>query len=224
MKRHFTPLIVILIVLALVAVIAGMSTLSGCKIVGKALGYKTKAEKALEEQGFKGPKKPKTCPTCKRLIKPGLVKQVEYKIGAALGLAAYLGGLAIVGGAIILVVAGIKTGKWRLGLGLFGGGVLATLGILATAVMLPWIRKIAVGIMIAVVVLVIAGVVWALYQMIVLKRGFREVVAGFQLAKRRDWETDKTIKNEIEKLYAPETTELVADVKATLPPTEPSTP
>ena len=66
-----------------------------------------------------------------------------------------------------------------------------------------------------------AGLIWGLYQMIVLKRGFREVLAGCQIAKEKDW--DKETKETVKKLYAPQTEALVADVKATLPkvPTAP---
>lgn len=209
----------ILMILALVALVAVASMSSGCGIAKQALGYKSKAEKALEEQGFKGPKRPKKCPTCKRLIKPGIVKQVEYRIGSVLGLAAYLGGLAIAGGALILTFSIINKGNWKLGVAIFAAGVVAILGIYATAVILPWVRWIAVGVLIAIIVAIIVGVVWFLYQVLILKRGFKEVVTCFQRKKKVGW--NKETIDFMNRNQTPETRKMVREVKRTLPPTEP---
>lgn len=209
----------ILVILAMAALIAAAAMSSGCGITRQALGYKSKAEKALEEQGFKGPKEPKKCPTCKRLIKPGIVKQVEYRIGSVLGLAAYLGGLAIAGGALILTFSIINKGKWKLGVAIFAAGVIAILGIYATAVILPWVRWIAIGVLIAILVVIVIGVIWILYQVFVLKRGFFEVVTCFQRKKDAGWNRE-TI-DFMNRNQDPATRKLVREVKATLPPAEP---
>ena len=134
--------------------------------------------------------------------------KAEKNIDLYLGIAAGLSGLAIVLGAIIFVVQLLSTGKWRLGAGLWGGGIVGIVGLQIVAVILGPLKWLVV-ILLIIVVVGLAG--WLGYQLFVLKRSFRQIIAGFQIAKVKDW--TKETKAEIETSYAPATKKLVAAVK-----------
>ena len=134
--------------------------------------------------------------------------KAEKNIDLYLGIAAGLAGLAIVIGGIICVVQLLAGGNWRLGAGLWGGGIVGIIGLYAVAVILPWLKLIVI---ILLAIIVVAALCWLGYQIFVLKRSFKQIIAGFQLAKAKDW--TKETKAEIAASYAPATEKLVAAVK-----------
>jgi len=154
--------------------------------------------------------------------KPSVAKQVEIKIGFWLGLGAGLTVLATIVGGIILIYLLIQGKNIKLGIALYAGGILGTVGIYATAIILPALRWIVLGVLVLIVILVLAGLGWVLYQVFVLHRGFFEVVACFQRKKRENW--DKEAIDFMNKNQAPETRKLVRDIKAQLPKVEASEP
>lgn len=198
----------ILMILALVSLVAVLSTSSGCALLGTTNAVAKAAADAAKELEDKG-KTDKDAP---------VVKQVEQKIGFWLGLGAGLGALAIVGGAVILGYGIINGGSWKKGVALFVGGIVAECGIYATAIILPWLKWVVLGILLLIAILVIAGVIYVIYQVFVLKRGFKEVVSSFQRKKRVGW-NDETI-DFMNKAQTPQTRKMVREVKATLPKPE----
>lgn len=204
-----SPLGWILMILALVSLVAILSTSSGCalfKASNAVVGAAADAAKELEDKGATGKK-------------VTVVKQVESKIGFWLGLAAGLGALAIVAGGIILGYGIINGGSWKKGVALFVGGIIVTCGIYATAIILPWLKWIVLGILLLIVILVLAWVGYVIYQVFVLKRGFKEVVTTFQRKKNSGWNRE-TI-DFMNKNQTPQTRKMVREIKATLPKPEP---
>ncbi len=182
---------------------------SGCALVGASKAVTTAASdaaKQLEDDSEKGDK-------------PPIVKQVENKIGFWLGLAAGLGALAIVAGGVIFGYGIINGGSWKKGVALFLGGILIQCGIYATAIILPWLKWVVLGVLLLIVILVLAWLGYVIYQVFVLKRGFKEVVTCFQRKKNDDW--DRETIDFMNKNQTPETRKLVREIKATLPPADP---
>lgn len=203
-----SPLAWILMILALVSLVAILGTSSGCALFRASSAVSNAAEEAVKE--LKEDPKDKKAP---------VVKQVESKIGFWLGLAAGLGALAIVAGGIILGYGIINGGSWKKGVALFVGGIVVTCGIYATAIILPWLKWIVLGILLLIVILVLAWVGYVIYQVFVLKRGFREVVTTFQRKKNAGWSAE-TI-DFMNRNQDPATRKMVREIKATLPKPEP---
>jgi len=143
-----------------------------------------------------------------------LPKRIENKIGFWLGLAVGLGAIAILAGAVLLAWQVIHTGTWKKGASLFAGGILGISGIYVTAVIVPWLKWIAIGVLIAIVVALIAALGYVAYQVFVLKRGFNEVVRGFQKAKSGPWNDEA--RDATANSYEGSTEKLVADEKAVM--------
>jgi len=221
MNKH-GMLIWILAVLALAAVWgAVLQTGSGCALLGltKATNAAIKdVSTKINDELSDDKAKPKTSAG----EKPSVAKQVEIKIGFWLGLGAGLTILATIAGGIILIYLLIQGKNIKLGIALYAGGILGTGGIYATAIILPALRWIVLGVLVLIVILLLVGLGWVIYQVFVLKRGFFEVVACFQRKKRENW--DKEAIDFMNKNQAPETRKLVRDVKAQLPKVEASEP
>lgn len=207
--NKYRIMIWILAILALVIFIGISSLGSGCALLGL-----TKATNAaIEDVTKKINKEIKEDGQTDKKV--SIVKQVEIKIGFWLGLGAGLTVLATVVGGIILIYMLIQGKNIKLGIALYAGGILGTGGIYAVAIILPTLRWIVLGVLILIVILVLAGLVWVIYQVFVLKRGFFEVVTCFQRKKREDWNRE-TI-DFMNRNQTPETRKLVREVKATLP-------